>query len=86
VDRYRRPSLETERAEWRLARSNIFAFGDQICPTPSPKAQQALAGLCARRSDWPNALPAMSNLGVMHYWRGEYADACAVLTACARAA
>ena len=22
----------------------------------------------------------MSNLGVMHYWRGEYADACAVLT------
>ena len=69
--------LET-RAEYRLARSSIHAFGDQIDDAIA-EGRQALAAFSAA-GDWPNALPAMSNLGVMHYWRGEYADACAVLT------
>ena len=68
----------TERAEWRLARANIFAFGDRL-PEAIAEAQQALQAFVAAQ-DWPNALPAMSNLGVMHYWRGEYAAASEVLT------
>lgn len=29
--------------------------------------------------DWPTVLPAMSNVGLMHYWRGEYGTAHQVL-------
>ncbi len=71
------PDLET-RAHYRLARSSIHAFGDRL-DAAIAEARLALAAFNAL-GDWPNALPAMSNLGVMHYWRGEYADACAVLT------
>ena len=40
----------------------------------APEARLALAAF-SDLGDWPNALPSMSNLGVMHYWRGEYAAA-----------
>jgi len=68
--------LETK-ALYRLARANIFAFGDRL-PEAITEARQALDDSAAAQ-DWPNALPAMSNLGVMHYWRGEYTAARAVL-------
>lgn len=67
-----------DQAAFRLARSSIFAFGDRL---PEALAEGALAlRASATAQDWPNALPAMSNLGVMHYWRGEYAAAFAVLS------
>jgi tetratricopeptide (TPR) repeat protein len=71
------PDLET-RAHYRLARSSIHAYGDRL----DAAIDEGRLALAAFRDlgDWPNALPAMSNLGVMHYWRGEYADACEVLT------
>lgn len=69
--------LET-RASYRLARANIFAFGDRL-PEALAEGRQALEAFAAAQ-DWPNALPAMSNLGVMHYWRGEYGAAHEVLT------
>ena len=68
----------TERAEYRLARSSIFAYGDRL-PEAIAEVSQAL-GAFTEGQDWPNALPAMSNLGVMHYWRGEYPQAHAVLS------
>ena len=68
--------LET-RASYRLTRSSIHAFGDRL-PEAIAEGRQALAASVAAR-DWPNALPAMSNLGVMHYWRGEYEAAREVL-------
>ena len=74
--------VETEgdlqtRALYRLSRSSIHAFGDRLAEAIA-EGRLALAASTAAQ-DWPNALPAMSNLGVMHYWRGEYADAQAVL-------
>jgi len=68
--------LETK-ASYRLTRSSIHAFGDRL-PEAIAEGRQALAASVAAQ-DWPNALPAMSNLGVMHYWRGEYAAAREVL-------
>ena len=56
----------------------MFAYGDCL--------QQAIAegqlALAASRGlgDWPSALPAMSNLGLMHFWRGEYEAARDVLS------
>ena len=74
--------VETEanaetRAHYRQARSNIHAFGDRL-EEAIAEGRMALAAFSAA-GDWPNALPAMSNLGVMHYWRGEYAQAHSVL-------
>jgi DNA-binding SARP family transcriptional activator len=66
------------RIAYRQARSNIFAFGDRLAEAIA-EGQQALQ-MAADAQDWPNALPAMSNLGVMHYWRGEYQAAHDVLT------
>jgi len=57
------------RAAYRLARANVFAFGDRLAEAID-EGRQALAA-SAQAGDWPNALPAMSNLGVMHYWRSE---------------
>ena len=67
-----------ELAAYHLARSAIFAFGDRLNDAV-PEAMLALQASTAQQ-DWPNALPAMSNLGVMHYWRGEYPAAHAVLS------
>lgn len=64
-------------AQYRIARSSIHAFGDHL-PEAIAEARLAVAA-AAKAGDWPNALPAMSNLGVMHYWRGEYAAAHEVL-------
>ncbi len=76
------PWIESEaedatRAHYRQARANIFAFGDRL-PEAVAEGRRALEAFAAAQ-DWPNALPAMSNLGVMHYWRGEYEAAHAVL-------
>jgi len=65
------------RIAYRQARSNIFAFGDRLAEAIA-EGTQALQ-MAADAQDWPNALPALSNLGVMHYWRGEYQAAHAVL-------
>jgi tetratricopeptide (TPR) repeat protein len=40
---------------------------------------QLAVQVAAAASDWTNVLPALSNQGVMHYWRGEYSAAHAVL-------
>jgi DNA-binding SARP family transcriptional activator len=67
-----------QRLAYRLTRSSIFAFGDQL---PQALAEGHLAIETATEAqDWPQALPALSNVGVMHYWRGEYAQADEVLT------
>ena len=66
------------RIAYRQARSNIFAYGDRLAEAIA-EGTQALQ-MAAAAQDWPNALPAMSNLGVMHYWRGEYEAAHQVLT------
>jgi hypothetical protein len=65
------------RIAYRQARSNIFAFGDRLAEAIAEGTQALQMAVDAQ--DWPNALPAMSNLGVMHYWRGEYQAAHAVL-------
>jgi DNA-binding SARP family transcriptional activator len=63
---------------YRVARASIFAFGDRL---PEAIAEGRLALRAAEvAQDWPNVLPAMSNLGVMHYWRGEYDAAHEVLS------
>lgn len=67
-----------DRALYRQTRSNIFAFGDRLAEAIA-EGRQALQA-CTEAQDWPNALPALSNLGVMHYWRGEIDDAHAVLS------
>jgi DNA-binding SARP family transcriptional activator len=77
------PWIETEasdehRGEYRLARANIRGLGDQLDQAIA-EGRQALPVLVAA-NDWFNALPAMSNIGVFHYWRGEYAQAHEVLT------
>jgi tetratricopeptide (TPR) repeat protein len=64
-------------AAYRTARSSIHAFGDQL-PEAIAEVQLAVQAATAAH-DWPSALPAMSNQGVMHYWRGEYPAAHAVL-------
>lgn len=74
--------VETEadaatRASYRLTRSSIHAFGDRL-PEAIAEGRLALQASTAA-GDWPSALPAMSNLGVMHYWRGEYEAAHEVL-------
>ena len=71
------PGNLATRASYRLARSSIYAFGDRLAEAIA-EGRLALAASSAAH-DWPNALPAMSNLGVMHYWRGEYAAAHEVL-------
>ena len=71
------PGNLATRASYRLARSSIYAFGDRLAEAIA-EGRLALAASSAAQ-DWPNALPAMSNLGVMHYWRGEYAAAHEVL-------
>jgi DNA-binding SARP family transcriptional activator len=63
---------------YRLARANIFAFGDRLTDAIREGRQAWQASAAAQ--DWPEALPAMSNLGVMHYWRGEYQAAFEVLS------
>ncbi len=59
-----------DQASYRQTRSSIHAFGDRL---ESAMAEGHLALLAYNSAnDWPGALPTMSNLGVMHYWRGEY--------------
>lgn len=48
-------------------------------PEAIAEVSQAL-GAFPEGQDWPNALPAMSTLGVMHFWRGEYPQAHALLS------
>lgn len=67
-----------ERLAYRLTRSSIFAFGDRLAEALA-EGHLAIA-VATEAQDWPQALPAMSNVGVMHYWRGEYEQADAVLT------
>jgi DNA-binding SARP family transcriptional activator len=67
-----------DRAAYRQTRSSIFAYGDRLAEAVA-EGRQALAAY-TEAQDWPNALPAFSNLGVMHYWRGEIDDAHAVLS------
>ena len=64
----RRLSLLSPRARQLVQLAAIAGSGYSI----------PLAASCAAQ-DWPNALPAMSNLGVMYYWRGENAAAHEVL-------
>lgn len=66
------------RLAYRLTRSSIFAFGDRLAEALE-EGHLAVAE-ATEAQDWPQALPAMSNVGVMHYWRGEYAQADDVLT------
>jgi hypothetical protein len=61
----------------RIARASIHAFGDQLALAVAEGRQAAQLATAAQ--DWTNALPALSNLGVMLYWRGEYAAAHEVL-------
>jgi hypothetical protein len=61
----------------RIARASIHAFGDQLALAIAEGRQAAQLATAAQ--DWTNALPALSNLGVMLYWRGEYAAAHEVL-------
>jgi tetratricopeptide (TPR) repeat protein len=68
----------TIRTAYRLTRSSIFAFGDRL-PEAIAEGRQALQAASATQ-DWPAVLPAMSNIGLMHYWRGEYAQAHEVLS------
>jgi hypothetical protein len=65
-------------ASYRLTRSSIFAFSDQL----GEAIEQGTLALQAstRAKDWANALPAASNVGLMHYWRGEYPMALDVLS------
>ena len=70
------PDLAT-RANHHQARASIFAYGDRL-PEALAEGRLALAAASAA-NDWPQALPTMSNLGLMHYWRGEYRDAHDVL-------
>jgi DNA-binding SARP family transcriptional activator len=67
-----------ERLLYRVARSSAFAFGDRLAQALE-EGHRAVAA-ATEAQDWPQALPAMSNVGVMHYWRGEYAQADEVLT------
>ena len=57
------------RTNHRLARANILAFGDRLTKAITD-GMQALQ-LAQEAKNWPDVLPAMNNLGVMHYWRGE---------------
>jgi DNA-binding SARP family transcriptional activator len=66
-----------DQASYRLTRSSIFAFGDQLQEAIAEGSLALQAAVVAQ--DWPNALPAMSNVGLMHYWRGEYTQARQVL-------
>lgn len=66
-----------DRASFRQTRSSIFAFGDRLEEAVA-EGRLALQAYTDAQ-DWPNALPAFSNLGVMHYWRGETDAAHAVL-------
>jgi hypothetical protein len=66
------------RLTYRLTRSSIFAFGDRLAEALE-EGHLAIAA-AHEAQDWPQALPAMSNVGVMHHWRGEYQAARAVLT------
>jgi hypothetical protein len=68
----------SERLPYRITRSSIFAFGDRLAEALQDGHLAIAAGTEAQ--DWPQVLPAMSNVGVMHYWRGEYAQAQDVLT------
>ena len=61
----------------RIACASIHAFGDKLVQAIA-EGRQAVHHATAAQ-DWTQALPAMSNLGVMHYWRGEYSAAHAVL-------
>jgi DNA-binding SARP family transcriptional activator len=65
------------KTSYRLTRSSIFAFGDRL-PEAIAEGRQALAAAAATQ-DWGSVLPAMSNIGLMHYWRGEYPLALEVL-------
>ncbi len=65
------------RTNHRLARANILAFGDRLTEAIAD-GLHALQ-LAQEAKNWPDALPAMNNLGVMHYWRGEYDTARALL-------
>jgi hypothetical protein len=68
----------SERLLFRITRSSIFAFGDRLAEALQEGHLAIAAGTEAQ--DWPQVLPAMSNVGVMHYWRGEYQAAREVLT------
>ncbi len=68
----------SERATYRQARSSIFAFGDRLAEAVA-EGRLALQAQ-TEAQDWPGALPTLSNLGVMHYWRGEIEAAHAVLS------
>ncbi len=71
------PENDAQNNAYRIARGSIHAFGDQLAETIA-EVQQAVQ-LAAAARDWPNILPALSNQGVMHYWRGEYSAAQQVL-------
>ena len=58
------------KALYRISRSSIFAFSDQLAPAIQEGTLAIVSSSAAQ--DWANALPAMSNVGLMHYWRGEY--------------
>ena len=67
-----------ERLSYRSTRSSIHAFGDRL--TEALAEGRLAIAVATETQDWPQALPAMSNAGVMHYWRGEYVQADDVLT------
>jgi len=79
----RQPWIDAEadaavKTAYRLTRSSIFAFGDRLAEAIA-EGRQALHTAAAAQ-DWANALPAMSNIGLMHYWRGEYSAAHDILS------
>lgn len=62
-----------ERVSYRIARSSVHAFHDDLADAIAEGKLAIDAALAAK--DWTNALPALSNVGLMHHWRGELAQA-----------
>ena len=64
-------------AMYRSRLSYIHMFGDQLVDAIAEE-ERAMAAL-HELEDWPLALPCMSNIGMMRYWRGEFELAKAML-------
>ncbi len=62
-----------DRVSFRLARSSVHAFND-VLDAAIAEGDQAIDAALASQ-DLVNALPAISNVGLFHYWRGEYPQA-----------
>jgi DNA-binding SARP family transcriptional activator len=62
-----------DRVSFRVARSGVHAFGDVLDAAIAEGSLAIDEALAA--NDMVNALPALSNVGLFHHWRGEYPQA-----------